>query len=66
MNIEIKLEEECPECMGSGKDMHYSSGECTGCNGKGTLMTNFGREILFFVKKHLARIQKQLEEEVNK
>ncbi len=62
MNIEIKLEEECPECMGTGEDIRYV-GKCTGCNGKGMILTNSGRAILFLVKKHLARLQRELEEE---
>lgn len=50
-DLQIKLEEECWKCYGTGKSGKVNV-DCDGCKGKGSRPTEFGQEILDFVKKY--------------
>jgi DnaJ-class molecular chaperone len=52
-DLKIQLEEECRRCYGSGKTGDKDKVvDCDSCKGKGSRPTEFGQEILDFVKKY--------------
>lgn len=58
MLIDIKLENKCSECKGSGRDewskkYHKIDQECKDCNGKGYILTDLGTEVLAFIRRWL-------------
>lgn len=55
----VALEEVCGECTGTGfvpsrREAHviYQGGQCHDCRGAGTLLTEDGRRLLAFLRRH--------------
>jgi len=48
------LQDQCPECKGSGKVNHDGRIEsCEKCEAKGVILTGLGQTLLHFVKTHV-------------
>jgi DnaJ-class molecular chaperone len=57
MEIKIEFEQECYACNGEGNDYNqYNPSakvkKCKCCNGRGTILSDLGRSLLYFLNKY--------------
>lgn len=50
MANQVKLEETCTKCKGTGK---AGNAPCLHCQGKGTILTETGRKVLNFLRDNI-------------